>query len=52
MSRVRQAVFPWESKNHELPEDSQQRCRELLSELLLAVVRDNLIRVEEESDER
>jgi len=36
----------------ELPQDTQQRCRELLSHLLLAAVNPTPPNIEEESDER
>ncbi len=50
MSPPRQGVFLWEIPNTpELPEPTQERCRELLSQLLLTAVSGT---TEEESDER
>jgi hypothetical protein len=50
MSPPRQGVFLWEIPNTpELPEAVQTGCRELLSHMLLAAVRET---TEEESDER
>ncbi len=50
MSPPRQGVFLWEIPNTpELPEPVLLRCRELLSQLLLAAVSGT---TEEESDER
>jgi hypothetical protein len=49
----RQGVLLWEIPHkHELPQTTQQSCRELLSHLLLAAVNTTPISVEEESDER
>jgi hypothetical protein len=53
MSPPRQGVLLWEIRHtQELPRDTQQRCRELLSHLLLAAVNPTPISTEEESDER
>jgi hypothetical protein len=51
MSPPRQGVFLWEIPNTppELPETVQVRCRELLSQMLLAIVSGTR---EEEEDER
>ena len=53
MSPPSQGVLVWEIPHtQELPQATQQRCRELLSHLLLAAVNTNPTSVEEESDER
>ena len=53
MSPPHQGVLLWEIPHtHELPQTTQQRCRELLSHLLLAAVNTTPTNVEEESDER
>ena len=53
MSPPHQGVLLWEIPHtQELPQTTQQRCRELLSHLLLAAVNTTPIRTEEESDER
>jgi hypothetical protein len=53
MSPPRQGVLLWgDSPPHELPQTTQQSCRELLSHLLLAAVNTTPTSVEEESDER
>lgn len=53
MSLSRQGVLLWEiPEKQELPQTTQQRCRELLSHLLLAAMNTTPISVEEESDER
>jgi len=53
MSPPRQGVLLWEIRHtQELPRDTQQRCRELLSHLPLAAVNPTPISTEEESDER
>jgi hypothetical protein len=53
MSPLRQGVLLWEIPHtQELPPDTQQRCRELLSHLLLAAVNTTPINTEEENDER
>jgi hypothetical protein len=53
MSPPRQGVLPWEIRHtQELPRDTQQYCRELISHLLLAAVNPTPISTEEESDER
>jgi hypothetical protein len=53
MSPPRQGVLLWEIRHiQELPQDTQLRCRELLSRLLLAAVNPTPIGTEEESDER
>jgi hypothetical protein len=50
MSPPRQGIFLWEIPNMpELPETVQTRCRELLSQMLLAAVSGT---TEEENDER
>jgi hypothetical protein len=53
MSPPRQGVLLWEIPHtHELPQTTQQSCRELLSHLLLEAVNATPASVEEESDER
>ena len=53
MSPPRQGVLLWEiSHTQELPQTTQQRCRELLSHLLLAAVNTTTTNTEEERDER
>jgi hypothetical protein len=53
MSPPRQGVLLWEIPHtQELPQKTQQCCRELLSHLLLAAVTLTPISTEEESDER
>jgi hypothetical protein len=53
MSLPRQGVLLWEIRHtQEFPQDTQQRCRELLSHLLLAAVNTTPPNIEEESDER
>jgi hypothetical protein len=53
MSPPRQGFLLWEIPHtQELPQTTQQRCRELLSHLLLAAVNTTPNSVEEESDER
>jgi hypothetical protein len=53
MSPPRQGVLLWEIPyTQELPQPTQERCRELLSHLLLAAVNPTPTSVEEESDER
>jgi hypothetical protein len=53
MSPPRQGVLLWKIPHtQELPQTTQQRCRELLSHLLLAAVNTTRNSVEEESDER
>jgi len=54
MSPPRQGVLLWEIPHtQELPQTTQQRCRELLTHLLLAAVNITPTSVEEEeSDER
>ena len=53
MSPPRQGVLLWEIPHtQELPQTTQQRCRELLSHLLLAAVNTTPNSVEEENDER
>ena len=52
MSPPRQGALLWEIPHtQELPQDTQQRSRELLSHLLLAAVNTTPISTEEESDE-
>jgi len=53
MSPPRQGALLWEIPHtQELSQTTQQRCRELLSHLLLAAVNTTPTSVEEESDER
>jgi hypothetical protein len=53
MSLPRQGVLLWEIRHtQELTQDTQQRCRELLSHLPLAAVNITPPNIEEESDER
>jgi len=53
MSPPRQGVLLWEIPHaHELPQATQQRCRELLAHLLLAAVNTTPTNTEEERDER
>ncbi len=53
MSPSRQGVLLWEIREtQELPEATRQRCRELLSHLLLAAVNTIPTNTEEERDER
>jgi hypothetical protein len=53
MSPLRQGVFLWETPHtRELPQAAQQRCRELLTHLLLATVNTTPTNPEEERDER
>jgi hypothetical protein len=50
VSPPRQGIFQWEIPNSpELPEAAQMRCRELLSQMLLAAASQT---TEEERDER
>jgi len=53
MSPSRQGVLLWEIREtQELPEATRQRCRELLTHLLLAAVNTIPTNTEEERDER
>lgn len=53
MRPPRQGPLLWEIPHtQELPQTTQQRCRELLTHLLLAAVNQTPISLEEESDER
>lgn len=53
MSPPRQGVLLWEIPHtQEFPQAMQQRCRELLSHMLLAAVNTTPTKTEEESDER
>ena len=53
MSPPRQAVLLWDIPHtQELPQATQQRCRELLSHMLLATVKAIPTNTKEESDER
>jgi hypothetical protein len=53
MSPFRQGVLLWEIHHtQELPEATRQRCRELLTHLLLAAVNSIPTNTEEERDER
>ncbi len=53
MSPPRQGVLLWEIPHtQELPQATQQRCRELLTHLLMAAVRTTPTDTEEERDER
>ena len=53
MSPSRQGVLLWEIHHtQELPEATRQRCRELLTHLLLAAVSTISTDIQEERDER
>ena len=53
MSPPRQGGLLWEIPHvQELPQATQQRCRELLTHLLLAAVNSTTTNTEEERDER
>ena len=53
MSPPRQGVLLWEiPPTQELPQATQQRCREILTHLLLAAVNTTPTKTEEERDER
>jgi hypothetical protein len=53
MSPPRQGLLLWEIPHtQDLPQATQQRCSELLSDLLVAAVNTTPISTEEESDER
>ena len=53
MSPPRQGVLLWEIPHtQELPQAAQQRCRELLSHMLLAAMNTTPTNAEEKSDER
>ena len=53
MSPPRQGVLLWEiPSTQELPQATQQRCRELLTHLLLAAVNKISTDIQEERDER
>lgn len=53
MSLPRQGILLWEiPRTLELPEATQQRCRELLTHLLLAAVNTIPSHAEEETNER
>ena len=53
MSPPRQGVLLWEiPRTQQLPEATQQRCREFLTHLLLAAVNTTTTNTEEERDER
>jgi hypothetical protein len=48
-----QGLLQWEiPRRPELPQATQQRCRELLSQMLLAVVSTTAVNLEEMDDER
>jgi hypothetical protein len=50
---TRQGVLLWEIPHaQELPQATQQRCRKLLTHMLLAAVNSTTINTEEEPDER
>ena len=51
MSPPKQQLFQFDAKRQELPEEARQRCRELMGQMLLAVVT-NLNMIGEKSDER
>ena len=52
MRPPRQGSLPWDKTNpQQLPQTAQVRCRELLSQMLLAAV-SGASHVEQESDER
>jgi len=53
VSPPRQGLLLWEVPRHpELPQATQQRCRELLSQMLLAAVSATPVNLEEMDDER
>lgn len=53
MSPLRQGVFLWETPHtEELPQPTQQRCRELLTHLLLATLNTTPTNIKEERNER
>ena len=53
MSSPRQSLLLWEiPRPPELPQATQQRCRELLSQMLLATVSATSVNPEEMDDER
>ena len=53
MSPARQGVLLWEiPPTQELPQATQERCRELLTHLLLAAVNTISTDIQEERDER
>ena len=53
MNPPRQGVLLWEIPHtQELPQATEQRCRELLTHLLLAAVNTTLTDIQEERDER
>ena len=53
VSPLRQGVLLWEiPPTQELPQATQERCRELLTHLLLAAVNTTPTNTEEERDER
>jgi hypothetical protein len=53
VSSPRQSLLLWEiPRRPELPQATQQRCRELLSQMLLATVNATLVNPEEMDDER
>jgi hypothetical protein len=53
VSPPRQILLLWEiTRRPELPQATQQRCRELLSQILLAAVSATSVSPEEKDDER
>jgi hypothetical protein len=53
VSSPRQSLLLWEiPRQPELPQATQQRCRELLSQMLLATVSATSVNPEEMDDER
>jgi hypothetical protein len=51
LSPPKQQLFQFDAKRQELPEETRQRCRELMVQMLLAVVT-NINMIGEKSDER
>jgi hypothetical protein len=51
LSLSKQQMFQFDARNQELPEATQQRCRELIGQMILAVVTTAKM-IEEKSDER
>jgi hypothetical protein len=53
VSPPRQSLLLWEiPRRPDLPQATQQRCRELLSQIFLAAVHSTTLNLEEKNDER